>query len=304
MIKKLFFWFLVSLMLSFQGRAQSFFEHDSLPNKNRSIGTTVAIATGWSGSIAALSAVWYKDSWGEGFQFFNDRDEWLQMDKFGHAYTGLHLTRNTFQLYQWSGLSRKKSLIYGSIVGFGYLASFEVLDGFSDDWGFSWWDIAANAFGVGWLTWQELVWQEERIKMKFSASPSPYAQYRPEALGKTFSERLLKDYNGQTYWFNFNPSYFLDENTKFPKWLALSAGYSVEEKLHGFDNIYVYDSFDQTIEFKARRQFLLSLDIDLTRIPVKKPWLKTAFNVLNHLKIPFPTIEYSKSGFRFHPIYF
>ena len=255
LIAFLFFW-------AFFGKSQFFFEKDSIPNKARTIGSTVAISTGWGGSIAALSAVWYKDAWGDGFQFFNDRDEWMQMDKFGHAYTGLHLTRNTFDLYRWAGQDRKKSLLYGSIVGFGYLATFEVLDGFSSDWGFSWWDVAANAFGVSWFAWQELLWKEERIKMKFSASPSPYAQYRPEALGNTFSERLLKDYNGQTYWFNYNPSYFLKEDTKFPKWLALSVGYSVEEKLHGFDDFYVYESADQLIAFNARRQFLLSLDID------------------------------------------
>lgn len=298
---------LLILFTSFQVSSQSnFLESDSLPNKSRLLGASTVIGTAWVGSILGLSAVWYKDSWGGGFKFFNDADEWLQMDKFGHAYTGNHISRNTYNVYRWAGLPLEKSLLYSSLISFGYLATFEVLDGFSEDWGFSWADIAANAFGVGWFAWQELLWQEQRFKMKFSSSPSPYAKYRPEVLGSSFSERMLKDYNGQTYWFNFNPSQFMDESNSFPKWLSFSFGYSVDEKLHGFDNVYEYhDPINNEYKvFNARRQYLFSLDLDLERIPVKKKWLKTTFSLLNHLKIPFPTVEFSNGKFKAHPIYF
>ena len=122
--------------------------------------------------------------------------------------------------------------------------------------------------------------------LKFSYSHSPYAVHRPKTLGSTFPERLLKDYNGQTYWLSFTPATFF-ENTKFPKWLCLSVGYGVDAKLHGIDNKFT------TIDgetFTAKRQMLLSLDIDFSKLPIKKPWLKAIVKQFNYLKLPFPTL--------------
>lgn len=296
----------ILLSFCFIGRGQiSFLEIDSTYNRKRTFGVNIGIGTVWSGSIGGLASIWYKDAWGNGFKLFNDSPEWLQMDKAGHTYTGYHLTRNINNLYLWAGNNHNKSLIIGSAVATGYLATFEILDGFSSDWGFSWPDIAANTGGVAWYLAQELIWKEQRLKLKFSASPSPYAQYRPNTLGSTFSERLLKDYNGQTYWLTIAPRQFIKSWKWLPEWFSFSFGYSVKEKLHGFDNIYtISDPNLGQQTFYAKRQFLFSLDIDLEAIPVKKPWIKTLFSVLNHIKIPFPTIEYSDGSFKGHPVYF
>ena len=295
---------LILCCIPFFGFSQSFWESDTSYNKNRVIGSTVGLGVGWSGSMIALSQVWYKDSWNGEFQFFNDGQEWLQMDKVGHAYTGYHLTRNTFNVYRWSGVNRNKSLLLGSIVGFGYLANLEIFDGFSEDWGFSWWDIAANTAGAGFFVGQEMLWQEQRLLMKFSASLSPYAQYRPEVLGSSIPERILKDYNGQTYWISASPQSFTEKLAFLPPWLALSAGYSVDGKLHGMDNSFQISQNGSLKTYFAQRQFLLSLDVDFERIPTKSPFLITVFKALNHLKVPFPTIIFTPSAVDFRGIYF
>lgn len=282
-----------------------FFERDSTLNKPRVIGTSAAVGTFWLGSIIALKEVWYKDSWSGNFHTFNDANQWMQMDKAGHLFAGSFITNNVYHTFRWAGVDKKTSLILGAATSFGYLASFETLDGFSDEWGFSWSDLASNGIGVGWFTAQELLWDEQRIKLKFSAHLSPYAKYRPHVLGSTFSERILKDYNGQTYWLSVNPSIFMTSSAGFPKWLSIGLGYSVDQKLRGVENTFYYsDGNDYLQYFTARRQYLLSLDIDLTRIPIKKPWLKTLFKMMNHIKIPFPTVEFSKKGVGFHGIYF
>ncbi len=298
-------YFLLSCFLiwNFYITSQSFWESDTTANRVRTIGTSVTVATGWSGSMMALSQVWYKDSWTGGFRFFNDGKEWLQMDKFGHAYTANHITRNVFNAYRWSGQSRNKSLWLGGLVGFGYLANLEVFDGLSEDWGFSWWDMAANTAGVGWFIGQELLWQEQRVLFKFSASLSPYAKYRPEVLGSSFSERILKDYNGQTYWFSASPSTFI-ENIPLPPWLAFSIGYSIDGKLHGMDDMYEVNVNGATRTYYAERQLLFSLDIDFERIQTNNSFLKAMFKALNHLKVPFPTLLVSPSSTRFVPFYF
>jgi hypothetical protein len=59
------------------------------------------------------------------------------------------------------------------------------------------------------------------------------------------------------------------------------------------------------LEFNAYRRYFLSFDIDLSKIPVKKPWLKMLLGNFNFLKIPLPTFEFnSRNGARFYGVYF
>ena len=303
---KLFFSILIlTVLLHSSVHSQvRFFERDTSINKSRVIGTSAAVSVFWAGSIIALKEVWYKDSWTGDFHTFNDAKQWMQMDKAGHIFAGSFITDNVYHAYRWSGVNKRTSLLLGASAGFGYLASFETLDGFSDEWGFSWSDLTANTIGVSWFAAQELLWDEQRVKLKFSAHLTSYAKYRPNVLGSTFSERLLKDYNGQTYWLSINPSMFMSSSTRFPKWLSIGVGYSVDEKLKGVENTFYYADSESNEVFNARRQYLLSLDVDLTRIPVKKPWLKTLFKTLNHIKLPFPAVGFSQNRVDFHGIYF
>ncbi|MEJ6491389.1 MAG: hypothetical protein QNL60_02870 [Flavobacteriales bacterium] len=59
--------------------------------------------------------------------------------------------------------------------------------------------MGANALGSGLFLGHHLLWKEQRIVLKFSSHPTEFAKYRPEVLGSSYPERLLKDYNGQTY---------------------------------------------------------------------------------------------------------
>jgi len=282
-----------------------FFESKNSPDKTRIIASSASIGSLWAGSLIGLHQVWYSQSWGDDFQTFDDSKQWLQMDKAGHFLSGYLIAKNTSDIYQWSGISRRKSRIIGSLISFGYLTSFELMDGKAEEWGFSWSDVGANALGSGWYLWQDIAWQEQRLKLKFSAHLTEYAKYRPNVLGSNVAERLLKDYNGQTYWISVNPSMFMDEGTAFPKWLNIAFGYSVDEKLVGDEDFYVHlGPTDQPTYFNAKRQYLLSLDIDLSRLPVKKPWLKSLCKTFNMIKIPFPTLEFSNDGIRGYGLYF
>src|SRR5690606_41103423 len=104
------------------------------------------------------------------------------------------------------------------------VCSSDLFDGFSKEWGFSWGDVMANAAGTGLYVGQELLWNEQRITLKFSFHQTKYAQQNPDKLGNGFLEEVLKDYNGQTYWLNFNLHSFFKES-RIPKWLDLSLGY-------------------------------------------------------------------------------
>jgi hypothetical protein len=268
-----------------------------------SLTVTSTLGSMYVGSTIALYQVWYKESEQTHFHLFDDSKNWLQMDKVGHFYTNYQTSSLVSQMYQWTGLERKKAMWVGLGTGFAFQTTLEVMDGFSADWGFSVSDVAANAGGALLYGLQEGFWQEQKILPKFSFYPSPYAQYRPNILGKNFSEQLLKDYNGQTYWLTFSPGN-IDALNKVPKWLCLSIGYSVNEKIVGDEEVYTYQSNTELIEFNSYRQYLFSLDIDFSKIPCQRKWVKTILNQLNYLKIPFPAVSFSKEGSSFHPFYF
>ena len=224
----------------------------------------------------------------------------MQIDKVGHLYSSYHLGRAGAELLQWSGASQKEQLLYGASVGFAFLTVVEVFDGFSQEWGASTGDIIANATGTTLYVSQELLWKEQRITPKFSFHQTKFAKQRPETLGKSLNEQLLKDYNGQTYWLSFNIHSFTKDSL-IPKWLNLAIGYGGENMLYGSRS----EALQNGIFQQEYRQFYLSLDIDLTKIATKSHFMKTIFSVFNTIKIPAPTLQYNDyNGLKAHFIYF
>lgn len=284
--------------------------NDSLP-RNRLIWVSAANLAAFSGSLLLLNEAWYKDQDRSSFHFFNDSREWLQVDKTGHAWSAYTASRATSAMWRWAGLSNKKAALAGSVTSFVYMAGIEVLDAYAEKWGWSWADMAANGFGTGLHLFQELTWSEQRIQFKFSFHRNNYADAELHArandlYGSGFSERMLKDYNAQTYWLSVNIRSFFPES-KWPSWLNMAAGYGAEGMFGGFENSWTNMqgvSFDRR-DIPRRRQFYLAPDIDLTRIKTRSRFLKTTFWILNSFKVPAPTLMLDNKGkFRFYPLYF
>lgn len=282
--------------------SQNFFGSDSLSVVKKrkwvlgvsSIGLTTA-------SLIYLNQAWYQDYSSSKFHFFDDNDEWYQMDKVGHTFSTYQTGRLMMDAMNWAGYNKKQQIIYGGLSGFTYLAAIEVMDGYSDGWGFSWGDVAANALGSGLAIGQKAWWNEQRIQLKFSFRQTSLAQYRPDLLGKSWSTQILKDYNGQTYWLSINPSAFMKSETKFPKWLNVAFGYGADGMLGArYNNILVMDANGNTKYFNRYQQYYFSLDVDLTRIKTKSKLLKSVFNCVNIIKIPFPNLELSEGKLKFN----
>lgn len=268
----------------------------SKPNKNRVLFIAGAEATLYAGSLIALNELWYKDYPRSSFHFFNDNKEWLQLDKAGHLTTSYYIGRIGISFLKWGGLERKKAIWFGGILGSVYQSTIEIMDGYSAEWGFSIGDFTANTAGSALVIAQALAWDEQRIVLKYGFQSSPYAQYRPDLLGSNFAERLLKDYNGQTYWLSVNPSSFMSSSTRFPKWLNFAIGYGANGMIGGYSNPIITDENGNALHFDRYRQFYLSLDVDLTRIKTKSVFLKTVFTAIGFLKIPAPALEFNKYG--------
>jgi hypothetical protein len=257
------------------------------------------------GSLIYLDQAWYKDYNTGKFHFFNDNKEWLQMDKAGHMFTTYQTGRLMMDAFNWAGFNRRQQLFIGGSSGLAYMTAIEVLDGFSDGWGFSWGDEVADILGASAAISQEAFWHEQRIQIKFSYAQSGLAKYNPELLGKNPYTQILKDYNGQTYWLSANIFSFLKKESKFPKWLNVAVGYSAYGMLGGqYNNFTVQDDQGNVLLFQRERRFYLSLDVDLTRIKTKSRFLKSVFSAFNILKFPAPALQLSPKGIRGYWIYY
>lgn len=262
------------------------------------LGTPVVMAGSW----IALDQAWYADYERSPFHGFDDGAEWAQMDKVGHIWSAYTLGRVGQRLFKWSGKSDRSALWMGGSLGLVYLTGVEVLDGTSSGWGFSAWDMAANVGGAALFIGQELAWKEQRITMKFSAHHTAFATLRPDLLGEGDMERVLKDYNGQTYWASCNLKAFLPRS-RMPAWLNVAAGYGAE----GMTNAHAWDSGSDVLRDHGApfRQYFLSLDVDLTRIPSRSSFVRTVLFTLNCIKVPAPTLEFRSNGRVLgHGIYF
>lgn len=258
------------------------------------IGTEAIIYTG---TMIGLSQLWYKNEPSTTFHYFNDNQEWLYMDKVGHALTSYYIGKTGYEALRWSGVNDKKSILFGGTLGFGFLSSVEVFDGFSKGWGFSLGDMAANLLGSGLFIGQQLGWNNQRILLKYSFYPTDYAVKRPNVLGKNFVQQSLKDYNGQTYWLSVNVSSFLKDESKFPKWINVAFGYGADGLLGGSANKFITNNqyFDY-YDIKRQKQFYLSLDVDLTRIKTKNKFASVLLQTFGFIKFPFPALVYEESG--------
>ena len=276
---------------------------DSILLQNRKKAISIVVPSAFVATSTALYFTWYKDYGTGKFHFFNDNKEWLQMDKVGHATSTYQGQRYIDSWFKWAGFSSKESVIYSGALSLGFLSTVEVMDGFSGGWGFSNTDMIANVAGISLFSLQEYFFERQFLQLKYSYHTDNNYKIRPNLLGSNILERLIKDYNGQTYWLSVNTQIF---SKKLPKWLCLSLEYGANGMVGADDNIFMRDGIEYNYSHLQRyRQYYFSFDVDLTQINTKKKWLNTLLHSVSFIKIPFPTIEINKpQGFVIKPFYF
>ena len=279
--------------------------NDSVALNNKRVYVVAGLhATAYAATLTVLSTAWYSGYAKTPFHTFNDSREWLQMDKVGHAWTAYNIATYSTRLWQWPGMAPRNAGVLGGLSALGYQTILEFLDAHSAAWGWSWADMGANTFGATLFTAQELAWGSQKVRLKFSSFPTHYEpslQPRADALfGKTFPERLLKDYNAQTYWASVNLHSF--SNT-FPAWLNLAIGYGANGMYGGFKNIAVDKNgavvFDRN-DIARERQWFLSLDVDWTKIKTNKKGVRMLFSLMNMIKVPAPALELRSGKLKAH----
>ncbi len=273
-------------------------------HKGRLIGVATLGGVAYAGTMAGLYQLWYKNYPRSGFHFINDNNEWLYMDKIGHATTAYWFSRVGYRSLRWAGVEEKPAIWIGSAFSFSFLSTIEIFDGFSAEWGASAGDIAFNTAGTALFIGQQFLWKDQKFILKFSYSPTEYPQYNPELLGKNEFQSIIKDYNGQTYWLSANIKSFLKRESNFPSWLNVAVGYGADGMTGAGKNPGLVEGVPVP-PFERTSQYYLTLDIDLTRIKTRSETLELLLNIVGFIKIPFPALEYNaRDGFRYHWLYF
>lgn len=266
---------------------------------------------GYVGSLIIFSNSWYDDYPKTSFHTFDDSKEWLQMDKVGHGWAAYNTGRVSTEMWKWAGLSNKKATWIGGLSGTVYLTVIELLDAHSAKWGWSWSDMAANILGSGLYISQQLGWEEQRIQFKFSFHYKNYSdpmlnERSDELFGSSHIERMLKDYNGQTYWLSANLRSFF-QGSNIPAWLNVALGYGADGMFGGFENIWIDEDTGMSVnrtDIKRYRQWFLAPDINFSKIKTNKKGVKVLLGFLDAFKFPTPSLEFSNGKFKVHAIHF
>ncbi|MPM02503.1 hypothetical protein SDC9_48752 [bioreactor metagenome] len=258
----------------------------------------------YAGSLTGLSFLWYSDYSTGRFHFFNDMDEWKGIDKLGHMTSAFHLARVQSDLYQNAGYSRGQSARISLLCSFGYMSAIEILDGFSEGWGFSAGDMCANTLGLSLFAVNELTGKENLFTVKMGFHYTDFAQYNPSLLGENKLQQPLKDYNGQTYWLSLNIKECLKKESRFPAWLNVAVGYGAEGMTGAEVNPAIVDG-KSLPEFARYSQWYIAPDIDFSKIPVRGRGWKLLLRSFNFLKFPAPALEWNaENGLKMHYLYF
>ncbi len=273
-------------------------------NQNRLKTVIITEAATGVAISAGLYFLWYRKHPRSRFHFFNDNNEWLQMDKIGHATTAYNIGVLQYDLMRWCGVNNNTSIAVGGLTALGYMSVIEIFDGFSSKWGFSKGDMLANIFGAAFFAAQQKVWNQQKFSLKWSFHFSPYAQYYPAELGNNFLSRMLKDYNGQTYWLSVNIASFLPASSGFPYWLNASVGYGAEGMIGARTNPATING--KPIPFYPRfRKYYFAPDANLFSIPTNSSFYNAATYLTQFSKIPAPALEWSKlKGLKLLPLYY
>jgi hypothetical protein len=254
--------------------------------------SSITGSTLFFGSVSYIS--YFKNIEPVRFHFYNDNKGFLQVDKFIHSYCSYMASSIWYNGLTGAGINKERALLLGGVMGSVPLTPKEIFDGFNKIGGFSWGDMLANAIGPAFFVSQELLFNEQILRYKFSFSRSVYADQANGYLGKTLLQSYFHDFNGHTYWLSINVSKIFSK-TKLPDWISIAAGYSANGMVGLYENINSYNGV-KIPETQRYRQFLFSLDIDWSKINVKSRFLRIMLYGINFIKVPFPAIEINSKG--------
>ena len=236
----------------------------------------------------ALLYRYFKRAWwsGEKAKHFFFRADWDEdfrdQDKFGHMFGGFHLARIGGALLRDACASKHHALIWSAAYATLFQLQIEIWDGMYKKYGFSYADLLANTTGMALAVAQQQHPHLRAIKLTMSYRRSAAMRNARNIPGEL---RPSLDYSGQTYWFSADINALLPANARgyWPSFLRISAGHSIT------------DWIDPTTgdNMRAKRKLLLSIDLDLEKLPGNNPLWKTVKRNLSYAHLPSPALQFT-----------
>jgi hypothetical protein len=251
-----------------------------------------------TGTLLAVNVTTYqahiKPWWSgkkSGFHFRFDwySNYWREMDKFGHFYCNMQLTRLTAWAFRWAGVSRNSALWLGFANSMLLYTSVELTDAGFSEWGFSVPDYVMNLLGASYPLLQEYLPEFQHFNFKISYWPSQYlgneeAGKQPGFIIYEPYQYPTGDYDGMTFWLSADVSWMLPSTLKpyWPEWLNLAVGYGAK-------------NLPQANPAFKYREFYLALDYNINRLlPAEGGFVGVLKSVLNAVHLPAPAIRFSR----------
>ena len=227
-------------------------------------------AAWWNGQPAAHSWI----NW-------EQHEPFREMDKFGHAFGGFHLARIGGELLDGACVSRTKAVWWSAAYAAAFQLQIEMWDGKQAAYGFSPFDLAANTAGAGYAVAQHYAPALRNVKPTISYSRTLAARRFGRAQGSAL--RPTTDYSGQTYWLSFDVDAMRPDAAArwWPGFVRASVGHSITD--------YVDPNTGRGLW--ARREFVLSLDVDPEKLPGQNPLWRQLKHELSYYHFPAPAVR-------------
>ena len=220
------------------------------------------------------------------------------MDKLGHIVANVYLTKLSAESFVWAGVDRKKALWLGFTNSTLLYTAFELTDAGFEDWGFSIPDYVANLLGAGYPILQEYYPIMNHFNFKWSFWPSTYFQNevhqnKPGFVNYETYEYLLHDYDGMTFWLSTDIDWILpiQYESYWPDWLNIAIGYTAK-------------NLPQDNHALKYREYILSFDYNLLKLPGNNSLLNTLKLIFNVIHFPAPAIKFGNNGITYYLFYF
>ncbi len=196
----------------------------------------------------------------------------LGVDKAGHFYTSYFYFNALYNTMKWGGYDESTTMWVSVVVPALYALSLEIGDGYSI-YQFAPDDLLANSLGIGYGVLQKTYPSLSNFIFKWSYYPA--GKY-----GASLSHPLSNDYDGHIYWLSFRVHNLLPESYRnyWPKFLNLAVGYGAKNS-----------SLESTGPMK--RKFAVSLDYNLTELPLNGDTWETVKNIFDLLHFPAPGVR-------------
>lgn len=257
---------------------------DSNRIKWQYLGPAIALIAATNASIYYL----FKDAyWNEEKTKFHTFNDWnnadMNIDKVGHFYAGVLLTKASYSLLRETNVPVKHSIIFSTLSSIFFQTQIELHDAYYKKWGWSWWDFSFNVLGAVYPHLQNLIKPLNSFNVKWSYNPSP-------AYKKGWYDHWIKDYEGFTYYLTIDINSLLPSKIEnyWPDWLNIAIAYGVDKVKLGKN---IWNSSNGPL---GDREWYISLDYSLLKLfNPQSQFFRDILNFLDNFHFPAPAIKIS-----------